>query len=267
MRKALVAGNWKMHGGFAANAQLLGSLQEILKQSEQFAPEKADVVVCPVSVHLQDSARLLRDKQTSDSQASENQGIKLGAQNCSQFEQGAYTGEVSLRMLEEVACDYVILGHSERREYFGETNQQVAEKFQACESSSVTPILCVGETLNDRQSGNTEAVITEQITAVIKQAGISAFNNAVIAYEPVWAIGTGETATPEQAQAVHSFVRALLAQHDAQIADRIQILYGGSVKPENASELFSQLDIDGGLIGGASLNADDFADICIAACQ
>lgn len=256
MRKYLVAGNWKMHGSFAMNTQLLSELESQLSSPQnQFNLDQVEVLVCPVSVYLQDAKQIL----------STSQSIKLGAQNVSQHQEGAFTGEISLAMLEELDCQYVILGHSERREYFAETDQIIAEKFAACNASKVTPILCVGETLQERQSDRTEETIASQLSAVIDHAGIGAFANAVIAYEPVWAIGTGETASPEQAQAVHAFIRELLTQQNAEIGEQIQILYGGSVKPNNAPELFAQKDIDGGLIGGASLKADDFAAICLAA--
>lgn len=245
-----------MHGSFAMNAQLLSELQNLLTQgAAQLNSQNVDVLVCPVSVYLNDAAKHLADLGQ----------IKLGAQNCSQYSEGAYTGEVSLAMLEEIGCQYVILGHSERRELFGETDDLIAQKFATCEASKIIPILCVGETLDQRQSGKTEELIARQIEVVIERAGIKAFDQSVIAYEPVWAIGTGETATPEQAQAVHAFIRGLLARHDPAIASKIQILYGGSVKPDNAETLFSQADIDGGLVGGASLDASGFADICKAA--
>jgi len=215
-----------------------------------------DVLVCPPSPYL-----------GAASIALESTPFALGAQNVSPHQSGAYTGEVSLPMLAEHRCQYVLLGHSERRELFAETDTQVAEKFAACVQSdlAITPVLCIGETLADRQAGNTQTVVAQQLDAVLDVVGIVGFTDAVVAYEPVWAIGTGETATPEQAQEVHAFIRHKLAYLDADIANKIQILYGGSVKPGNAEELFAAPDIDGGLIGGASLNAESFAGICRAA--
>ncbi|MAA73057.1 MAG: triose-phosphate isomerase [Bermanella sp.] len=191
--------------------------------------------------------------------------MKWGAQDVSQHPSGAYTGEVAVSMLEDFACKYALVGHSERRELFHESDDIVADKFLALLGSSVLPILCVGETLSQRESGETMAVIVAQIEAVLSKAGIAGFNNAVIAYEPVWAIGTGKTATPEQAQDVHKAIREYLAQYDATIAETIQIVYGGSVKPNNAEAIFAQPDVDGALVGGASLNSNDFVKICNAA--
>ena len=192
-------------------------------------------------------------------------GIAWGAQNLSQFDSGAYTGEVSGAMLVDFGCRYVIVGHSERRTLFGETSGIVAQKYEAALKAGLTPILCVGETLAQRESGDTESVIAAQLDAVLERSAALSFAHAVIAYEPVWAIGTGKTASPEQAQGVHAFIRARLAQHDAAIAGDVQILYGGSVKGANAAELFGMPDIDGGLIGGASLDANEMLTICRAA--
>jgi len=191
----------------------------------------------------------------------------VGSQNVNPNEKGAYTGEVSLPMLSDLGCEYVLLGHSERRHIFGESNELIAEKFAACAASDtdIIPVLCVGESLPDREAGKTEQVVGAQIDAVLDIVGIAGFANAVIAYEPVWAIGTGVTATPEQAQQVHAFIRAKLAKLNAQTAEVIQILYGGSVKPANADNLFAEQDIDGGLIGGAALNIESFVGICEAA--
>lgn len=188
--------------------------------------------------------------------------IKLGAQNVSHLQKGAYTGEVSALMLKDFGCQYVIVGHSERRALYSENDVRVAEKFVAVQASGMTPILCIGELLQEREANCTEEVIARQLDAVIEMAGIKAFNQAVIAYEPVWAIGTGKTATPEQAQEVHEFIRLRLARHDNEAADNVRILYGGSVKADNAKQLFELADIDGGLIGGASLVAEDFLTIC-----
>ena len=192
-------------------------------------------------------------------------GIVWGAQNMSQFESGAYTGEVSGAMLIDFGCRYVIVGHSERRSLFGETDDIVAQKYAAALAAGLTPIVCVGETLAEQEAGRTQAVVGSQLDAVVARSGVLSFSHAVIAYEPVWAIGTGKTATPEQAQAVHAYIRGRLAAQDAVVAEKVQVLYGGSVKGSNARELFAMPDIDGGLIGGASLDAKEMATICQAA--
>ena len=246
-RRKLVVGNWKMHGSHAANAELL---QGILA-ARPFAA--ADVAVCAPFPYLSEVAVTLA-----------NSGVAWGAQDVSAHAQGAYTGEVSAAMLQEFGCRFAIVGHSERRAYHGETDQQVADKAQAALSRGLTPIVCVGETLAQREAGETEAVVKRQLSAVIHTLG-QCIGEIVVAYEPVWAIGTGLTATPEQAQAVHAFIRGEVAAHDATIAGSLPILYGGSVKPGNAASLFSQADVDGGLIGGASLVAADFLAIAQAA--
>jgi triosephosphate isomerase len=192
-------------------------------------------------------------------------GVAWGAQNISQFDAGAYTGEVSGAMLVDFGCRYAIVGHSERRTLFGETSEIVAQKYAAALKAGLTPILCVGETLQQRESGTTETVIAAQLDAVTSRCGVQSLAHAVIAYEPVWAIGTGKTASPEQAQAVHAYIRGRIGGEDASIAERVQVLYGGSVKAANAGQLFAMKDIDGGLIGGASLDAHEFAAICQAA--
>ena len=212
-----------------------------------------DVVICPPYVYLAELATLLKGAE-----------ISLGAQNVSHLESGAYTGEVSAGMLKDYNCQFVIVGHSERRSHYGESDSRVAEKFIAAHAMELIPILCVGELLEERESNETESVIARQLDSVIAKVGIEAFSDAVIAYEPVWAIGTGKTATPEQAQEVHAFIRLQLARHDDDIADNLRILYGGSVKASNAADLFKMADIDGGLIGGASLVAEDFIRICQA---
>ncbi|SIT66246.1 triosephosphate isomerase [Ectothiorhodosinus mongolicus] len=250
MRQALVAGNWKMHGGLKANAVLMQELVDGVA-----ALDRVDVSVCPPFVYVPQVSQCSGDK------------IALGAQNLATEVSGAFTGEVSGEMLKELGCAYVIVGHSERRTLYGEDDDCVAVKFARALDAGLKPILCVGESLEQRESGVTEAVISQQLDAVLERSDISAFAQAVIAYEPVWAIGTGRTASPEQAQAVHAHIRQRLAKHDAKIAAQIQILYGGSVKPDNAAELFQQADIDGGLIGGASLKAADFLAICRAAQQ
>jgi len=245
-----------MHGSLSMTTELISGVAEYLKISSNNNVNLIyDVLFCPPAPYLSTAQEALNGLPFS-----------LGAQNVSPYEQGAYTGEVSLAMLNEFACNYVLVGHSERRKLYFESDEQVAEKFAAClDNTNIIPILCVGETLSERQSGQTEKVVTRQIDAVLDVVGISGFNRAVIAYEPVWAIGTGETATPTQAQAIHAKIRTKLANFNPEIAEKIRILYGGSVKPSNAEELFSAPDIDGGLIGGAALEAQSFADICQAA--
>lgn len=245
MRSKLVVGNWKMHGSRPANAELLAGLLAA-------RPYGADVAVCVPHPYLADTAASLAAG-----------GIRWGAQDCSAHEQGAYTGEVSAGMLAEFGCRYVIVGHSERRAYHAESDQLVADKAKAALARGVTPIVCVGETLAERDAGQTEEVVKRQLSAVIHTLAHCA-SEIVVAYEPVWAIGTGRTASPEQAQQVHHVLRAQL-QAATGHGDRMTILYGGSVKPDNAATLFAQADIDGGLIGGASLKAADFIAICRAA--
>lgn len=248
MRRKLVAGNWKMHGNLAANDALLtGILAGV-------AEVKAEVAVCvPFPYLAQAKARLAGSK------------VAWGAQNLSQHVKGAYTGEVSALMLNDFDCKYVIVGHSERRILYGESDAVVAEKFAAAQTAGLVPILCVGETLEEREAGITEQVVERQLDAILNKSGVMSLANAVIAYEPVWAIGTGKTATPEQAQAVHAFIRAKIRALDPGVAEHLIIQYGGSVKAANAAELFAQPDIDGGLVGGASLNAEEFLAICRAA--
>ncbi len=248
-RRYLIAGNWKMNGSLAANAELLSALSLRLGHYPDI-----DMLVCPPAVYLESVERQLGG------------AVLLGAQNLSeQTKPGAYTGEVLGSMLIELGCRYVIVGHSERRALYGEDDVAVARKFAAAQASGLIPILCVGETLEEREQGTTEEVLTRQLGAVLDASGVGAFTRAVIAYEPVWAIGTGRTATPEQAQAAHAFLRGQLAVQDAKIANSTQLLYGGSVKAENAAALLSCSDVDGGLIGGASLKAAEFLAICAAA--
>ncbi|VAX01216.1 Triosephosphate isomerase, partial [hydrothermal vent metagenome] len=213
----------------------------------------AEVVVCPPAIYIPQAARRLNDS-----------GITWGGQDLSLHESGAYTGEISAAMLWDYQCRYVIIGHSERRSLHGETDAQVAKKFLVARKTGLTPILCIGELLEEREAGETEAVVARQLDAVIDAAGIQAIASSVIAYEPVWAIGTGKTASPQQAQDVHAFIRQRVAAQNADVAEKVQILYGGSVKPDNAAELFAMADIDGGLIGGASLDAEGFLAICRA---
>jgi triosephosphate isomerase (TIM) len=245
MRRKLVVGNWKMNGSRLANVELLAGLEEA-------GPFDADVAVCPPFAYLSEVALSLQGKR-----------IGWGAQDCSAQESGAYTGEVSAAMLAEFGCKYVIVGHSERRAYHAESDQLVADKAKAALAHHLVPIVCVGETLGEREAGQTDAVVKRQMSAVIHTLG-HCITQIVVAYEPVWAIGTGKTATPEQAQAVHALLRTQLHAATPR-SNEMQILYGGSVKPDNAASLFSQPDIDGGLIGGASLKAADFAAICRAA--
>jgi triosephosphate isomerase len=249
MRRPIVAGNWKLHGSRAENARLI---EDVMAQLPAKAP--ALCVVCPPFVYLQECARLLRGSS-----------IELGAQDVCAEAQGAFTGEVSAAMLKDVGCEYVIVGHSERRLIYRESDQLVARKFAAAQSKALIPILCVGEQLADREANRTQDVVQRQLDAVLELCGAEAFNHAVIAYEPVWAIGTGRNATPEQAQEVHAFIRARLSGRNAKIAAETRILYGGSVKAGNAAELFAMPDVDGGLIGGASLKADEFLAILAAA--
>jgi triosephosphate isomerase (TIM) len=249
MRARLVAGNWKMHGSLVANARLLEALKAGLKQADDL-----DYAVCPPFPYLAQVSLALSGSP-----------IAWGAQNVSEHDVGAYTGEVSGAMLKELGCRFAIVGHSERRGLYGEDDRRVAAKFIAAQRSGLTPILCVGETLEQRERGETENVVGRQLDAVLDAAGVAALANAVLAYEPVWAIGTGRNATPQQAQEVHAFIRARLAERDQELAQRVTITYGGSVKPGNARELFAMPDVDGGLIGGASLVAEDFIAICAAA--
>jgi triosephosphate isomerase (TIM) len=244
-RKKLIAGNWKMYGSHAANAELLAGIAGA-------RPFVAEVAVCVPFPYLSETAVALAGTD-----------IHWGAQDCSAHEQGAYTGEVSAAMLHEFGCRYCVVGHSERRQYHAESDQLVADKAKAALARGITPIVCVGETLAQREANETEAVVKRQLSAVIHTLAHCA-GEMVVAYEPVWAIGTGKTATPEQAQAVHALLRAQLAAATPHAA-QMKILYGGSVKPDNAATLFAQPDIDGGLVGGASLKAADFIAICRAA--
>ena len=246
MRKPLVVGNWKMHGNAAGIRSLM---TELIQAEAAFAG--AEVGVCPPFVFLPLVTELCAGSS-----------IRVGAQNLSQHDRGAFTGEVSAAMLAELGADYVLVGHSERRELFGESSETVAEKFLAAQALGLTPILCLGETLEQREGGETKKTVLAQLDAILTASGVEAFANSVLAYEPVWAIGTGKTASPEQAQQVHQILREHIAGKDSAVADAIRILYGGSVKDTNARELFSQPDIDGGLVGGSSLEARQFAAIC-----
>ncbi len=243
MRTPLIAGNWKMNGS-------LQTVIELVEGIKAGKAGKAQLAVCPPAVYLMKVGGML-----------DGTDIALGAQNVCDQETGAFTGEISASMLKESGCQYAIVGHSERRALYQESDELVARRFAMATASGLVPILCIGETLEQREKGVTEAVVSRQLDAVIEQQGVSVIGQAVIAYEPVWAIGTGKVATPEQAQAVHGFIREKLATLDAGVADKVQILYGGSMNPANAGELLSKPDIDGGLIGGASLKAADFLAI------
>ncbi len=247
-RTKLVAGNWKMHGSLAGN---LGLLTAVRAGS---AGLKGQVAVCVPYPYLAQAQSVLAGS-----------AVAWGAQDVSEHAQGAYTGEVSAAMLNDFGCKYAIVGHSERRSYYGDTDAVVAAKFDAALKAGLVPILCVGETLAEREANITAQVVTRQLEAVLAESGVASLAKAVIAYEPVWAIGTGKTATPAQAQEVHALIRARVARDDAAVAAGVQLLYGGSVKGGNAKELFGQPDIDGGLIGGASLLAEEFLAICAAA--
>jgi triosephosphate isomerase len=249
MRQPLVAGNWKMNGSRESIATLLGGIKDGIS-----GVTRAEVAVCAPFPYLRDVQEQLQGSV-----------IGWGAQDLSVHESGAYTGEVAGSMLADFGCRYVLVGHSERRSYHSESNEEVAEKFGAALKVGLTPIFCVGETLEQRESGTTEAVVAAQLDAVIAQHGVEILARGVVAYEPVWAIGTGKTATPEQAQEVHAFIRGRIAQQSGAVAEGIRILYGGSMKPDNAVELIAKPDIDGGLIGGAALKAEDFLAICRAA--
>ena len=249
MKLPLIAGNWKMNGSRQMVRALVGGLLE----GGRF---DCEVAVFPPHVYLAAVGKLLAGS-----------AVSLGAQNADWHESGAFTGETSVSMLLDVGCKYCLVGHSERRHLFGESDELVARKFAACIEQSLTPVLCVGETLDERRSGTTLAVVQRQVEAVLAVAGMAGLAKGLIAYEPVWAIGTGESATPEQAEEVHAGLRALLADKDARVAADMRILYGGSVNGSNASGLLVKDNIDGALVGGASLKADEFRAICDAARQ
>lgn len=249
MRTKLIAGNWKMHGSLAANASLLSAVRDGCV--DMSGVQAAVCVPFPYLAQAQ--------------QALAGSGVAWGAQNVSEHAQGAFTGEVSVAMLADFGCRYVIVGHSERRTLYGETDALVAAKAAWAMAAHLTPIVCVGETLDEREGGRALDVIRRQLAAVIDKVGVASVSRLVVAYEPVWAIGTGRTATPAQAQEVHAAIRAQVAEQDPAVAAGLQILYGGSVKPANAAEIFAQADVDGGLIGGAALVPADFLAICAAA--
>ena len=249
MRRPLVAGNWKMNGSLESARGLLDGIKSGIG-----AVTNAEVAVCPSAVFIPEAQKLLAGSE-----------VAWGGQDLSTEASGAFTGELAASMLNDFDCKYVIVGHSERRSYHGESDELVAKKYAAARAAGLVPILCVGETLEERESGVTNDIVARQLNAVIDLEGVDALADGVIAYEPVWAIGTGVTATPDQAQEVHAFIRGLVAEKSAGVAKGLRILYGGSMKPDNAKELIGKPDIDGGLIGGASLKAEDFLGICTAA--
>lgn len=245
MRRTLIAGNWKMNGSLESITELMKGIKSGLAEVSN-----ADLAVCPPAIYLLRVSGLI-----------DQDNIALGAQNICDHASGAFTGEIAPSMLKEAGCQYAIIGHSERRSLYGESDELVAKRFAMAVESGITPILCIGETLEERESGVTEDIVSRQLDAVIDTQGIEALGKSVIAYEPVWAIGTGKTATPQQAQDVHAYIRNKLSALSADVAEKVQILYGGSMNASNAQELLSQPDIDGGLIGGAALKAADFLAI------
>jgi triosephosphate isomerase len=248
MRQVMVAGNWKMNGSSESVKELIAGIKQGMD-----SVANTEVVVCPPAVYI-----------PLVSGVADDSAIKVGSQNICDEDKGAFTGEISGDMLKDIGCEYAIVGHSERRALYGESDELVAKRFAAARRNGIKPIFCIGETLEEREAGITNDVCARQIDAVLDLEGVEALADAVIAYEPVWAIGTGKVATPEQAQEVHAFIRGKIAALNADIAEGLQILYGGSMNPGNAKELIGQPDIDGGLIGGASLKAEDFLAICQA---
>ena len=250
MRRPLVAGNWKMNGDSASTVSLINGIVD-----GRDDVTRAEVLVCPPYILIPRAGDALNGRDD----------IALGAQDLDINQNGAFTGQISAAMLVDAGCKYVIVGHSERRAIYGESDQDVAAKFSVAQNGDLTPVLCVGETLEEREAGHTDSVVARQIQAVIDVVGIDNFDNAVVAYEPVWAIGTGKTATPQMAQDVHKFIRDMLSALNSDVADKLRILYGGSMNAGNAESLIGMEDIDGGLIGGASLQAESFLAICKAA--
>ncbi len=248
MRRPIVAANWKLNGSLEMAKSLVTAID-----THSHGLEGVDTVICPPYPYLGHVGNMISASN-----------VYLGAQSIAEHERGAYTGEVSAEMVAEVGCRYAIVGHSERREYYGETDAIVAAKFLRIQAAGLMPILCVGESLQQREQGIMQDTIVKQVNAVVAQAGIANMHNAVLAYEPIWAIGTGKSASPKQAQEVHAIIRAEIAKQSAEVAEGLRILYGGSVKANNAVELFSQPDIDGGLVGGASLDAEQFNAIVAA---
>lgn len=250
MSKLLVVGNWKMNGSQELLHQVLTRL------NDSWDTGSSDVVLCPPSVYLESAARTISQLDID---------VGFGGQNLAAYKDGAYTGEISGRMLTEIGCRYVIVGHSERRELFGETDEVVARKFAMSKAERLIPILCVGEKLEDRQAGREQQVVKRQLDAIVDSCGGQCFNGVVVAYEPVWAIGTGHTASSQQAQEMHAFIKECITGYAKMAASIPAVLYGGSVNPDNAAELFAMPDINGALVGGASLDADKFISICNAA--
>ncbi len=248
MRTPLVAGNWKMNGSKESIKELINGVVDGAKSLTG-----VEVAVCPPFIYIADVTAAVAGSN-----------VDVGSQDACTDLKGAFTGETSIEMIKDFGCKYAIVGHSERRTLYGESDEIVAQKYTVVKKAGVTPIFCIGETLQEREQGITEEVCARQIDAVFTAEGDDAFAGSVIAYEPVWAIGTGKTASPEEAQAVHAFIRQHLAKRNADVADKVQILYGGSMNPANAKELMGQSDIDGGLIGGASLKAEDFLAVCQA---
>lgn len=246
MRKSLVIGNWKMNGLSTQGINLTNAIISGLKSGI----DNQKIVVCVPYVYLSAVQSVI-----------ESTPLSLGGQNVADHDSGAFTGEISASMLKECGCTYVLVGHSERRSYYADTDISVSARFCQAQAQSIIPVLCIGETLDEREKDETFTVINRQLNAVIAQAGIDALANSIIAYEPVWAIGTGKTASAEQAQEVHRYIREQIARKNQKVADKIQILYGGSVNPDNARDIFAMPDIDGGLIGGASLDAESFLKI------
>ena len=249
MRRPFVAGNWKMNGSGVRTRALIAGVCEGMRELAE-----VDVGVCPPFVYVADAVAAIGDAP-----------VRLGAQTCAGVEEGAFTGEVSARMLADVGCSFVLVGHSERRTLYGESDAEVARKAELALAAGLSPVICVGETLAEREARQTEATVGRQLDAVLERLDRDGLARIVIAYEPVWAIGTGRTATPEQANAVHAFLRGRVSAHDPNVGGALRILYGGSVKVENAARIFAEPDVDGGLIGGASLDAGQFIDICRAA--
>lgn len=249
MRQVMIAGNWKMNGSTSSVKELIAGIK-----AGMASVNKAAVVVCPPALYIAQVMAAIAGSK-----------IKCGSQNVCDQDKGAFTGELAGSMLKDLGCEYAIIGHSERRSLYGESDALIAQRFATARRNGIKPIFCIGETLAEREKGVTNDVCNRQIDAVIKLEGVTALADGVIAYEPIWAIGTGKTASPAQAQAVHAFIREKIAKLDAQVAAGLQILYGGSMNAANAAELLAQPDIDGGLIGGASLKAEDFLTICRAA--
>lgn len=246
-KKRFVAGNWKMNGSLSQNRELLNELLKTVKDAQ------SDVVIFPPAIYIQQVATIV-----------EGSNIKVGVQNVSSEVKGAFTGEISLGMAKDFGCEYILIGHSERRTLYGETDADVAKKMKAVVDAELIPVICVGETLEERESGRTESVIKRQLVSVVETIGIDVFKKAVIAYEPVWAIGTGKTATPEEADQVHDFIHCTLKVYDDNISDLVRVVYGGSVNASNVDSLFAKENIDGALVGGASLEAEGFTKIALA---